>query len=186
MRLDHIAYRVSNRKKTAEFIKKTFGYTEGTEFDVKFDDDSSAKCVVLVPPERTIDASGGPMSHVERPWILPAFDKTEYHMAPEIFISQGTPDSVVGKWVKKKGGGGGIHHMAYLVTDIEQSVGDWTDAGVKFLTEKVIDCPDDNLRQIFTKPLKELGGVIIELIERGEHGFCESSVKDLMESTEGV
>jgi hypothetical protein len=54
------------------------------------------------------------------------------------------------------------------------------------LTDDIIDCPEDNLRQIFTKPLDYLGGVIIELIQRGSKGFCENSVKNLMESTKEV
>jgi hypothetical protein len=29
-----------------------------------------------------------------------------------------------------------------------------------------------------------LGGVIIELIERGDKGFCQNSVKNLMEATD--
>ena len=29
-----------------------------------------------------------------------------------------------------------------------------------------------------------LGGIIIELIERGDKGFCQNSVKNLMESTQ--
>ena len=57
------------------------------------------------------------------------------------------------------------------------------EAGVEFLTDDVIDCPEDNLRQIFTKPLKNLGEIIIELIERGDKGFCQNSVKHLMESS---
>ena len=40
MRLDHIAYRVKNRHKTAGFFEKAFGYSIGTEFQIKFEDDS--------------------------------------------------------------------------------------------------------------------------------------------------
>ena len=53
-------------------------------------------------------------------------------------------------------------------------------------TDDVIDCPDDDLRQIFTKPLDYMGGIIIELIERGSKGFCQNSVRDLMNSTKGL
>ena len=35
MRLDHIAYRVKDRHKTATFIKEAFGYKIGTEFQIK-------------------------------------------------------------------------------------------------------------------------------------------------------
>ena len=40
MRLDHIAYRVKDRYKTAQFFKDTLGSTIGTEFQIQFDDDS--------------------------------------------------------------------------------------------------------------------------------------------------
>ena len=81
---------------------------------------------------------------------------------------------------------GGIHHIAYKVSDIDQVVNEWKKRDVEFLTDNIIDCPDDKLRQIFTKPLDYLGGIIIELIERGSKGFCEKSVKDLMNSTKGL
>ena len=60
----------------------------------------------------------------------------------------------------------------------------WKRHGVEFLTDHIIKCPDDDMRQIFTKPIDYLGGVIIELIERGDKGFCQNNVKNLMESTE--
>ena len=44
MRLDHIAYRVADRKKTADFFIKSFGYHVQTEFEINFDDGSSAEC----------------------------------------------------------------------------------------------------------------------------------------------
>jgi len=40
MRLDHIAYRVKDRHKTAKFFEDTLGYTLGTEFEVEFNDGS--------------------------------------------------------------------------------------------------------------------------------------------------
>ena len=42
------------------------------------------------------------------------------------------------------------------------------------------------MKQLFSKPVKELGNVIIELIEREDKGFCQNSVKDLMNSTKGA
>ena len=163
MKLDHIAYRVKNRHKAAEFFR-LMNYEVGTEFDVEFDDGSKAECYVLVPP------------------ISPVILIRE---GPEIFISDGSPGSIVGDWVEARGGVGGIHHIAYRVRDINAVVEDWKPS-VEFLTDDVIDCPDDKLRQIFTKPLDYLGGIIIELIERGSKGFCQNSVKDLMESTKEI
>ena len=51
MRLDHIAYRVKDRRKTAKFLKRCLGYTLGTEFQIEFDDGSKADCLALLPPE---------------------------------------------------------------------------------------------------------------------------------------
>ena len=161
MRLDHIAYRVADRNQTAVFLKETLGYQLANEFDIQFEDGSIAECLVLDPPSKSNDCP-----------------------PPEIFVSNGSPDSIVGKWVKERGGIGGIHHLAYQVVDIESKVKAWKEKGIEFLTKEVIDCPDDEMRQIFTKPLIELGGVIVELIERGDKGFCKNSVKGLMQSTE--
>ena len=166
MKLDHIAYRVKDRHEAAKFFRLMFNYDIGTEFDVEFDDGSKAECYVLLPP------------------INPAILVRE---GPEIFISDGSPGSIVGDWIEARGGIGGIHHIAYKVRDINVVVDEWKKQGVvEFLTDDVINCPDDNLRQIFTKPLAYVGGIIIELIERGSKGFCEKSVKDLMTSTKGL
>ena len=159
MILDHIAYRVTNRKKAAGFLAKTLKYTTNTEFEIVFDNKSTAECLVLEPNSSK---------------------------NPEIFISDGTYDSVVGEWVQAHNGNGGIHHIAYRVNDIYAIVQEWKENGVQFLTEDVIDCPEDNMKQIFSKPLDILGGLIIELIERQDKGFCQNSVKDLMNSTKGI
>ena len=165
MKLDHIAYRVKDRHEASRFFQSMFGYEVGTEFDVEFDDGSKAECYALVPP-------------IISPGMI--------REGPEIFISDGSTGSVVGDWVEARGGVGGIHHIAYKVSDIDQVVNEWKKRDVEFLTDNIIDCPDDKLRQIFTKPLDYLGGIIIELIERGSKGFCEKSVKDLMNSTKGL
>jgi len=170
MRLDHIAYRVADRKEAANFLNAILKYKVGTEFDIVFDDGSKAECIAMIPKEKmdnvpSIEAGG------------------HRHVAPEIFISDGDENSIVGQWVAERGGVGGVHHFAYQVFGIDNVVKDWRENGVEFLTEGVIDCPEDDLRQIFTKPLPQLGGVIIELIERGHKGFCQNSVKNLMEST---
>jgi len=47
MRLDHIAYRVNNRYRSAGFFTEAFGYTLGTEFQIEFDDGSKADCIAL-------------------------------------------------------------------------------------------------------------------------------------------
>ena len=163
-KLDHIAYRVKDRQEASKFFQDRLGYTVGAEFDISFDNGSTAKCEALVGA---------------------VLEVAMIHEGPEIFISDGSPGSVVGDWVAARNGTGGIHHIAYRVKNIDEIFSEWKSRGIEFLTEDVIDCPEDKLRQIFTKPLTNLGGVIIELIERGEKGFCQNSVKRLMESTKG-
>ena len=166
MKLDHIALRVADRHKAVNFFQSMLNYEVGAEFDIDFDDGSKAECYALIPP------------------LLPIVLVRE---GPEIFISDGTPGSIVGDWVEARGGVGGVHHIAYKVKDIDSIVKNWRSKGtVEFLTDDIIDCPDDDLRQIFTKPLDYMGGIIIELIERGSKGFCQNSVRDLMNSTKGL
>jgi 4-hydroxyphenylpyruvate dioxygenase-like putative hemolysin len=193
VRLDHIAYRTADRKKTAQFFIDFFGYKIQDEFTIKFPDGSTAKCIALEPPEKKESSK----------WILadPIFEphvrgdgmvevdhlssEIEYHMAPEIFVSDGTPDSVVGKWVANRNGVGGIHHLAYQVDDVRQAMVEMSKTGAEFASEDVLTCPDDELHQIFTKP-HPLTGTIYEFIKRGEKGFCKDNVQSLMESTKGL
>lgn len=105
-----------------------------------------------------------------------------YHMAPEIFVSDGTPDSIVGRWVAKRDGIGGVHHLAYQVDSVERQMQEWREKGyAEFTTQNPLTCP--GLTQVFTKP-SLLTGVIYEFIERGKHGFCQENVRDLMISTD--
>jgi len=189
MRLDHIAYRVKDRYKTADFFASAFGYTIGTEFQIEFDDGSAADCLALVPPE-----ARHPETNMWKYYALMGLNyagpgdaidsiKCEYHAPPEIFISDGTEGSIVGDWVAERGGIGGIHHMAYQVDDVEAVMSEWKEKGyAEFYTEKPITCKDPNLTQVFTKP-SELTGVIYEFINREAAGFCKDSVKQLMEAT---
>lgn len=193
MRLDHIAYRVKDRWKTAKFFMEAFGYRLQTEFDIDFPDGSKAKCIALEPPEKPV---GDP--HTTRgepiPWTIGKYFVTnandfgdchvDYHLAPEIFISDGTPDSIVGQWVAARNGVGGIHHLAYMTKSVEAKMKEWKEKGyAEFTTEEPMRCP--GITQVFSKP-SELTGVIYEFIERGTQGFCQSNVKDLMISTQGL
>ena len=190
MRLDHIAYRVNNRYKTAAFFNEAFGYTLGTEFQIEFDDESKAECLALVPSERR--------PHLTENWINTAthcYENIEewtdeggceeditLHAPPEIFVSDGPPGSIVGDWVADRNGVGGVDHIAYQVSDVAGTMKKWNDAGyAEFLSDKPLTCP--GLEQVFTKP-SELTGVIYELISREGKGFCEDNVKDLMLSTQ--
>lgn len=180
MRIDHIAYRTNSRTKTAEFFINALGYKIQTEFDLKFPDGSTTKCIALQPPEKSEAKQAG--------WICKSFidnetQPTEYHMAPEIFVSDGSPDSIVGQWVAARNNFGGIHHIAYQVDSVEATMKEWKEKGyAEFASAQPLKC--DGLTQVFTKP-SELTGVIYEFIERGEFGFCKENVMNLMESTRG-
>lgn len=182
MRLDHIAYRVANRDKAAQFLINCFNYRIADDlpdgFEITFEDNTKAQCLVLLPPEKTIG---------ELPWThlhTVGGDQTEYHIAPEVFVSQGTPGSIVEKWVNDRGGVGGIHHLAYQVESVEATMKEWRQKGyAEFTTPDPLTCP--GLVQVFTKP-SELTGIIYEFIEREAHGFCVENVKDLMNSTKNL
>lgn len=106
----------------------------------------------------------------------------EYHLAPEIFISDGEEGSVVDEWVNKNGPS--IHHVAYQTDSVERTMQEWKDKGyAEFTTEQPLSC--DGLIQVFSKP-SEITGIIYELIERKDQGFCKNNVKDLMESTKNL
>ena len=191
MRLDHIAYRVKNRYDTAQFLRSTLGYKIGTEFQIEFDDDTTADCIAMVPPEqRPSNTDKWTLSQLQYdPSVLDkrvddmnASIKPEYHAPPEIFVSDGPEGSIVGDWVSERGGIGGIHHIAYQCDDVEATMNEWKEKGyAEFLSAKPLTCT--GLTQVFTKP-SELTGVIYELISREGKGFCELNVKDLMLSTQ--
>ena len=184
MRLDHIAYRVKDRKKSANFFKDAFGYSVGTEFYIDFDDGSKADCMALIPPEeRHPLTEEWDVLLADRPEEEGEIDFHSYHAPPEIFVSDGSEGSIVGDWVAERGNIGGIHHIAYQVEDVGAVMEEWKEKGyAEFYSEEPIVCEDPNLTQVFTKP-SELTGVIYEFINREGAGFCKDSVKELMQST---
>lgn len=182
MRLDHIAYRVADRDKTAAFLNQCFGYRIAEDlpdgFEIEFEDGTHARCLVLLPPEKLGEAN--PWSHLHCDGGV----TIDYHMAPEIFVSQGSPGSIVEKWVQARGGVGGVHHLAYQVESVAAKMQEWKDKGyAEFTTPEPLTCP--GLVQVFSKP-SQLTGVIYEFIEREKHGFCQENVKDLMNSTKEI
>jgi 4-hydroxyphenylpyruvate dioxygenase-like putative hemolysin len=186
MRIDHIAYRTSNRVKTAEFFIQALGYKIQQEFPIPFDDGTTAQCIALEPPEKLVKNCPWKCQDVFYSEINGIVHEKlqDYHMAPEIFVSDGEPGSIVYEWVQKRDGIGGIHHIAYQVDSVEKIMEDWKAKGyAEFTSDVPMRCP--GLTQVFTKP-STLTGVIYEFIERGEHGFCSDNVKNLMESTKGL
>ena len=191
MRLDHIAYRVKDRGKTAKFFNSCLGYEIGEEFSLEFDDGSTAQCIAMAPPEsRPENVEEWDVLLADCPdGVVPedgaAFNS--YHCPPEIFVSDGPKGSIVGDWVEERGGVGGIHHIAYQVENVELVMKDWRDKTyAEFYSDEPLVCEETHLIQVFTKP-SELTGIIYELIRRGTNnkGFCEKNVKALMESTKG-
>ena len=170
MRLDHIAYRVRDRDAAVKFFEKFFGYSIDKElpegFDIQFEDGTKARCFALKPPE-----------YSEARMVYGMFSQ-EYHAAPEVFVSEGTDNSIVREWVEKNGSG--IHHLAYEVDSVEETMNEWRAKGIEFTTATPLVCPD--LVQAFTKP-NPITGLIYEIIQRGRFGFCKDNVKDLMNST---
>ena len=185
MRLDHIAYRVKDRYKTATFFKSTLGYEIATEFKIEFQDGTKADCLALTPPEKRSKNIEDWNININ-PGLITFPPKTGFnlHAPPEIFISDGLDGSIVGEWVKKREGIGGIHHLAYHVDNVEETMKEWQEKGyVEFLSEEPLTCEEPKLTQVFSKP-SELTGVIYELITREDaKGFCEKNTKQLMEST---
>lgn len=189
MRLDHIAYRVADRHKTAEFFKSALGYKVQQEFTIDFGGGHTAECIALEPPEKKAPGVRwvvGEVNYLPTYSITPGIQEVmqDYHLPPEIFVSDGTPGSIVGEWVAARGGIGGIHHIAYQVESVEATMKEWQDKGyAEFTSSEPMRCP--GLTQVFTKP-SALTGVIYEFIEREEFGFCKDNVKSLMESTQGL
>lgn len=175
-RIDHLALRTKNRHEAADFFIKVLDYKIGTEFDVP---EVGAKCLVLEPNSK-ID------KNLPLTWPLMWQNgiQIDYNFPPEIFISDSDdPESIVSKWVEKHGVG--LHHIAINVHNIEQVVEEWKKNNyAEFTTEEIIKCESNGLKQIFTKEQSSFG-FIIELIEKKDQAFCESSIALLMRSTEG-
>lgn len=179
-RQDHLAFRTNNRKKAVKFFCDAVGYREATEFEIKFDENDTALCSVLEPLDR-IDNS------LLLPWTtMVNFGNIDqrYVLAPEIFISEGSPGSIVDRWVKEHGSN--LHHIALQVPEestVEEEMQKWLENGwcEEFTSDKPFHC--ENMSQVFTKP-SDIVGVIFELIKRKEAGFCQKSILGLMKSTE--
>lgn len=162
---------------------EAFGYKLQQEFTLDFGEGKTADCIALEPPEKLIN---------DAPWKCQDVIYTnagcgvreclqEYHLPPEIFVSDGNEGSIVGNWVEARGGIGGIHHIAYQVDDVAATMEEWRAKGyAEFSSDKPMTCP--GLTQVFTKP-SELTGIVYEFIKRDNFGFCLTNVKKLMEST---
>lgn len=104
---------------------------------------------------------------------------------PVVVISEGLDDeSVVEKYCRKFGSR--VHHLAYLVSDIETVVRIQKERDTVFTTNNIIGSEKEGIKQIFTMPTTTTNH-IIEYIQRfGDFDgfFTPSNVADLMLSTE--
>ncbi len=182
MRLDHIAYRTLDRGAAAEFFCKILGYKVDLElpegFDIQFEDGTNAKCLVLKPPE---DFKSFEQMNLIQDSLVADSALHGYHKPPEIFVSDGDENSIVSDWVARNGPG--IHHLAYEVESVADTMKLWKAQGIEFTTEYPLQCP--GLVQAFTKPNPGTG-IIYEIIEREAQGFCKDNVRDLMNSTKAL
>lgn len=180
--IDHIAFRCrkNDKEKAVKFFCDALGYKIQDEFEIYFDDEKKdvAMCTALEPSNRNVKF---PFPHIYMGQFGDEFQ--EYMLAPEIFVSEG--GSVVSEWVEKNGPG--IHHIAIRVdenTTVEEEMQKWLKNGwAEEFSSNAIHC-DNGLSQVFTRPSSILG-VVFELIQRKDRGFCKDSVKALMQSSKG-
>jgi methylmalonyl-CoA/ethylmalonyl-CoA epimerase len=78
-------------------------------------------------------------------------------------IQPSNPESVVGKFLEKKGEG--IHHISFKVKDVDQSLMEIESKGVQLIDKKSREVRE-NERVAFLHP-KSTHGVLFELIQEG-------------------
>jgi methylmalonyl-CoA/ethylmalonyl-CoA epimerase len=74
------------------------------------------------------------------------------------------PDGPVGKFIEKRGEG--MHHIAFRVENIDESLKELSARGVKLIDKKA-KIGEGGARIAFIHP-KDMKGVLIELVERAE------------------
>lgn len=77
------------------------------------------------------------------------------------FIQPSNPESIVGKFLEKKGEG--VHHISYKVKDVDKSLNELETRGVQLIDKKSRKVRE-NERVAFLNP-KSTNGVLIELIQ---------------------
>jgi len=181
--IDHLAFRTIDRKGAVKFLCDALGYREATQFKLDFQNEEKdeATCSVLESTDRT-----NPELLLPWTYMVEAVGVTQrYVLSPEIFISEGSPGSIVDTWARSHGGAN-LHHIALQVpkySTVKQEMEKWKQNGwcEDFTSDEPFHC--DDMSQVFTQPSSVLG-VIFELIKRKKAGFCQESVIKLMESTE--
>src|SRR6266511_3797738 len=72
-----------------------------------------------------------------------------------------SPDTAVGKYLEKRGPG--LHHVAYAVSDIDEVLGQLTEAGIELIDTEARRGIRDS-RVAFVHP-RSTGGVLTEIVE---------------------
>jgi methylmalonyl-CoA/ethylmalonyl-CoA epimerase len=155
-RLDHIAFRVADLNPVVDFYTSTLGFDVVQELTLDFVGSKALSRVLNLP--------GNPFY---------------------IFVDQGLDaDNIISKWVEQHGSG--LHHMAYLVDDIQAAAAHLKKQGMKFTTKEVIDT-GGGLKQLFSLP-NPVTGILTEIIQRDKEGifFVQENVVQLIKSTEGM
>jgi len=154
--LDHIAFRVTDVVPVVQFYTSTLGFIVIQEMELDF---GGTKAI-----SRVLNLTGKPFY---------------------IFVDQGIdPHNIVTKWVGKYGSG--LHHMAYLVEDIDTAADTLKKQGLQFTTDEVIDS-GGGLKQLFSMQ-NPVTGIITEIIQRYKKDifFVQENVLQLIRSTEGL
>jgi methylmalonyl-CoA/ethylmalonyl-CoA epimerase len=155
-RLDHIAFRVDEIKPVVDFYTETLGFRIVQKMKMDFGGSEAYSNVLNLPG-------------------------TKFY----IFVDQGLdPDNIITRWVEKHGSG--LHHMAYLVDDIETASKNLRSKGMKFTTDTIVDT-GGGLKQLFSTP-HPITGLITEIIKRSKEDvfFVQENVIQLIKSTEGL
>lgn len=169
MRLDHVAYRVADRKSPPGFSWKPL--------DTGF---SKSSPLTLARGKRP---SASPLNRPKNPW-KDAMGVGQLSPCPGDFRFRWK------SWFhcRRLGQGPGRDwgHSPYGLYGRfrRKTMEEWRAKGLaEFTSQQPLTCP--GLTQVFTKP-SELTGIIYEFIEREEYGFCKDNVRALMESTRGL
>lgn len=151
--LDHMAFRVIDRDKALSFFE-ILGYEKERSFQIPLEDGSIADSYALVHPTNV-----------------------------DLFVSSGSENSYMWRWVQARGGVGAIHHLAFAVQDVGKTMEEWAARGIRFLSPEPLVCDCEKaIIQVFTEP-DPATGIIYELINRNGHpGFCPVNVQRLMDS----
>ena len=104
MRLNHVTYWVNSIAEAVKFFCETMFYKIDPNyqhgFDMQFNDNTTAKCFVLIPYERISNSL-----NQKEYFKINAWRSAEYHIAHDIFVMCGSKKSTIDSWIKENGPG---------------------------------------------------------------------------------